>query len=320
MKKHKQNHQGGFAHLLIILIIFIIIVAAGVLAYLRVRQNNQDKTQGQNTSAQTGSTPAKTDNLEWSTMSQGPYLDKVSFVISDSLLQWPSEGEQIAEHASVPDVILKDGTLYVYFVDVSEDGRPEQIGLLRSSDNGNTWSEKQIITIDGVGDKVAVDPAPYLLADGRIRLYYFDISTTRTEGLDNNTIYSALSDDGINFVQEQGARFTHPAIFDPDVIYVDGVWRMYVGTDDQKVLSATSIDGLNFTYEGIALEEASIPNVLYENSTYYLFTGGVEISTSADGITFIKTDDRFDIGGLTADPGVVKLSDGRYLMVYKTKD
>jgi hypothetical protein len=319
MNKHNRNHQGGFAHLIVIFIIITVVIATAVLVFLRVRQN--DTKPGQNTSSQTNPTPAKTDNLQWSTMSQGPYLDRVSFVISDSLTQWPSEGELLAEHASVPDVILKDDTLYVYFVDVSEDGRPEQIGLLRSSDNGNSWSEKQIITIDGVDDKVAVDPAPYLLPDGRIRLYYFDIGTTRTEGLDNNTIYSAVSSDGINFTQEEGSRFTYPAIFDPDVIKVGDTWRMYVGTDNQKVLSATSTDGLSFTYEGIALEAAAIPNVLYENGIYYLFTGGIEISTSTDSLKFTRTGDRFSTSDpITADPGVVKLSDGHYFMVYKTKN
>lgn len=310
MKKHKQD---GFAHLLIILIVFVLVVAIGVFVFFRVRDNS-------NTSSavtKDGKT-AGAEAYNWSTMNQGPYKDKVYFVTSNSLLQWSGTGQQLATHSSVPEVIYKDGVLYVYFVDVSQDGIPEQIGLRKSEDNGATWSDKQFITIQGVGNKIAVDPDPFVLPDGRIRLYYFDIATTKTQGLENNTIYSAISNDGINFTQEEGSRFIYPAIFDPDVTYINGTWRMYVGTDDQKVLSATSIDGLTFSYEGVALNDGAIPNVFYENSTYYLFTGGINISTSTDGKTFTKTSNRFDCGGLTADPGVIKLNNDRYLMVYKT--
>lgn len=68
----------------------------------------------------------------------------------------------------------------------------------------------------------------------------------------------------------------------------------------------------------LALTGGGIPDVVLENGTYYLFTGGIDISTSADGKTFTKTTSRFDSGGLTADPGVVKLPNGEYFMIYKT--
>jgi hypothetical protein len=311
MKQHKQN---GFAHLLIFIVILVVVAAAGAYVFIK---NKQDSGISSTPVPQ----PKQTEEYNWSTMSEGPYKDKVFFTTSNSLEQWPNSGKQLAAHASVPEVILKNGVLYVYFVDVSEDGKPEQIGLLQSYDNGANWGKKQIINIDGVGDKIAVDPDPYLLPDGRIRLYYFDISTTKTESLDKNTIYSAISDDGVNFIQEEGVRFTYPAIFDPDVIYTDGTWRMYVGTDDSKVLLATSDDGLNFSHKGIALNDGVIPNVIYENSKYYMFTGGIELSTSVDGNTFTKVGAVFNSGSnITADPGVAKLDNGQYLMVYKTKD
>lgn len=264
--------------------------------------------------------PGKEMDYNWSEMQQGPYKDMVMYATGTSLTSWTDSEKVIATHASVPDVIYKDSILYVYFVDVSEDGKPEQIGLLKSSDKGATWSVKQIISIAGLAEKVAVDPAPFVMDDGRIRLYYFDISKTRSEGTQNNSIYSAISTDGVNFTEESGVRFTYPDIYDPDVIKVGNIWRMYVGTAGQQVLSATSSDGLNFTYEGVALSGGAIPNVILENNLYYLFTGGIEISTSTDGITFTKTTSRFDSGGLTADPGVAKIGDGEYFMVYKTSD
>lgn len=303
----------------------ILVVMIGLAFYMGAKKNkpSDEAVTAENETLATEdskSKPKDANQYNWSAMTQGPYHDSVSFATGTSLTKWTDSGKVLAEHASVPDVILKEGTLYVYFVDVATDGIAEQLGLIKSSDSGKTWSDKQIVSIKGLGDKVAVDPNPYLLEDGQIRLYYFDISKTKTEGLQNNTIYSAISNDGLNFTQEAGKRFTYPAIFDPSVIKVDGVWRMYVGTDDQKVLSATSTDGMTFSYEGIALSSGAIPKVVYEDGTYYLFTGGIEISTSKDGKTFTKTTNRFDSGKLTADPGVVKLGDGSYFMVYKTKD
>lgn len=305
----------------------LVLVASGVFWFLGSHKN--DKTAGSLTSGideknEIAGTkkgkPADPNQYNWSTMSQGPYHDRVSYATGTSLTKWTDAGKILAEHASVPDAIVNDKIIHLYFVDVTEDGKPEQIGHLSSSDNGVTWGAKTIVTIEGLGNKAAVDPAPFLLDDGRIRLYYFDISTTKTGGTKNNTIYSAISTDGINFVEEAGTRFTYADIYDPDVIKVDGIWRMYVGTASQKVLSATSTDGLSFTYEGVAFSGGSIPNVVYENGTYYLFTGGIEISTSKDGKTFTKTADRFDSGKLTADPGVAKLGENSYFMTYKTDD
>ncbi|MCL5410908.1 MAG: hypothetical protein M1324_03610 [Patescibacteria group bacterium] len=309
------------------ILVIPILVIAGVVWYLGTIKKEAEKTVDTTTANSVGQTKNSNDKknqnqYNWSTMDKGPYRDKVSYATGTSLTSWTNSNKILAEHASVPDAIVKDGIIQIYFVDVSEDGKAERIGHLQSSDNGKSWSDKSIISIKGLGDKVAVDPSPYLLDDGKIRLYYFDISKTMSEGLENNAMYSAISTDGINFTEEEGVRFKYRAIFDPDVIKVGGVWRMYVGTDDQKVLSATSSDGLTFTYEGVALSDGAIPNVVYENNIYYLFTGtgGISISTSKDGKTFTKTSNRFDSGGLTADPGVVKLGENNYFMVYKTAD
>lgn len=320
-----------------VLIIVLVVLALGLGGYLAYdklfSKNSKDSS---STSSDTAKETTKENQTKdqasdfgkkspdpnqnnWSTMKQGPYKDKISYAIGTTLTSWTDSGKTLAEHASVPDVIYKDGKLFVYFTDVSKDSLPEQIGLITSTDQGQTWSAKQNLTIANIGDKTPVDLAPMVLDDGRIRLYYFDISKTMTEGLEKNTIYSAVSTDGINFTQEEGARFTHANIFDPDVIKVGNSWRLYAGSD-QTTLVATSSDGLTFTYEGVAFSQGSVPNVVYENSLYYLFTAGIGISTSSDGKTFTATSNRFDIGKLAADPGVAKIADGKYIMVYKTSD
>ena len=267
------------------------------------------------------------DQYNWSTMDQGPYKDRISYATSSDLLHWKDSDQILAQHASVPDAIYKDGVIYIYFVDVSQDGIPERIGLIKSADKGTTWSEKVNITIQGQGEKVAVDPAPFLLPDGRIRLYFFDIADTRVPGR-SGKIYSALSDNGVDFVIEQGVRLERQeGLFDPDVIWVDGTWFMYVGDGTgQKTVVATSTDGMTFTEKGVAYGEGAIPNVFYNGKQFFLYTGGIDIATSTDGLTFTKTSSRFESSyGLTADPGVIELSSleqltKSYFMVFKTKD
>ena len=258
----------------------------------------------------------------WSTMREGPYRDKVSFATGTDLLNWTDSEQILAEHASVPGAVMKDGTIYVYHVDVEEECYAESLGLIKSEDDGKTWSETERAYIKGLGDKVAVDPAPYLLDDGRIRLFYFDINGSMMPG-DDFKIYSAISEDGVYFEEEEGVRFSNPGTLDPDVIKVGDTWRLYVGNfESNSTISATSTDGLNFVYEGVAYTGGSVPDVFYKDGTYYLYTAGIDISTSEDGTKFTKTNNRFqsNIGMVTADASVVELSDGTYLMMYKTSE
>ena len=263
------------------------------------------------------------ETFNWSTMNEGPYNDVVSFAMSSDLFNWTDSETVLATHASVPGAIYKDGVIYVYFVDVSVDGIAERIGMISSSDNGQTWSEMEYIVVEGVGDKVPVDPAPFLLDNGSIRLYYFDINEERSAiGYEpENKIYSALSSDGVNFVEE-GVCFSKHSVYDPDVIEVGGVYRMYVGDiAGNRVISATSSDGLTFVEEGIAYTGGAVPDVFYKDGLYYLYTAGIDISTSSDGANFTKTSYRFEssINMMTADPSVIELDDGTYMMLYKTK-
>lgn len=258
----------------------------------------------------------------WSTMQAGPYRDKISYATSTDLLNWTDSEQILAEHASVPGAVMKDGTIYTYHVDVEEECYAESLGLIKSEDNGKTWSKTERAYIKGLGDKVAVDPAPYLLDDGRIRLFYFDINIDENPGADFK-IYSAISSDGVYFEEEEGVRFSNPGTLDPDVIRMGDTWRLYTGSmENNSTVSATSSDGLNFEYEGIAYAGGAVPDVFYKDGTYYLFTAGIDISTSEDGVKFTKTNNRFQskISSVTADPSVVELSDGTYLMMYKTSE
>jgi uncharacterized protein YxeA len=316
--------------ILIVTILFLIVILS-----LSGCVDNNEETAGEdeqniieNNNGEDGKTEGNDNKKDgnhysWSTMDQGPYRDQISYATSTDLLNWVDSQIVLAEHASVPGAVYKDEVIYVYFTDVSVDGIAERLGLITSEDNGETWTDKVFVTIEGINDKIPVDPAPFLLDDGRIRLYYFDINEIRQPGFDGaNKIYSIVSSDGVNFTQEDGVRFQRKSIYDPAVIKVDALWRLYVGDmADNRVISAVSDDGLTFTEEGIAFEGGIVPDVFFKNDTYYLYTVGIDISTSYNGSSFAKTPYRFEsqINRLTADPSVIELNDGTYMMLYKTK-
>lgn len=261
----------------------------------------------------------------WSTMNEGPYKDKVSYATSNDLLNWTDSGVTLTEHASVPGAVYREGVIYLYFVDVAQDGIKEQVGVLKSEDQGKTWSDKILADIEGLGNKAAVDPDPFLMDSGQIRLYYFDINADRSPGTQGsaNKIYSAVSNDGINFTEEEGVRFQKTGIYDPDVIKVGDTYRMYVGDmEGNTTYSATSSDGLTFTEEGPAYVGGTIPNVYYDSSQYYLYTGGIDIAFSQDGAKFTKSNYSFrsNIGHTTADPSVIQIADGSYILFFKFQE
>ena len=260
------------------------------------------------------------EDYQWSTMDAGPYRDKITYATSSDLVTWEDSGEILAEHSSVPGAVVKDGVIYVYFVDVSENGVPEKIGLITSSDKGQTWSDEQIAKISGTGQKVPVDPDPVLLDDGRIRLYYFDINVDKTPG-EPFRIYSAVSDDGLNFREEEGVRFEQDGTLDPSVLADDDViWYLYTGDiENNQVYVATSSDGLNFVDPQIAYRDSAVPDIFKHGVDYYLYTAGIEISKSTDPLSFPPAQDIFtsSLGMVTADPSVIEVSEGNYLMFYK---
>ena len=311
------------------IVLFLVVAALISVGCLSVSCGGKDEAKKEPVGEETTEEPeAKKDyqQYNWSTMEGGPYKDKVSYATSNDLLNWTDSGEVLAEHASVPATVYKDGVIFVYFVDVTEDGLPEQLGMIKSADGGSTWSERKILKVKGIGDRIIVDPNPFLLDDGRIRLYYLDFGQKPAPNNPDfkSNICSAISDDGENFTQEDGIRFTSTNVFDPDVIRVGDEWKLYVGNIDMKadvnrVIYAVSSDGLNFKEEGVAFDGGSVPDVFFKDAIYYLYTAGIDISTSKDGRSFSSTGQSFrsQLGVVTADPSVIEPGNGQYMMLFK---
>ncbi len=253
----------------------------------------------------------------------GPYYHEIFFATSTDGETWDVESESFVQHASVPDLILLDqdvgdfeaGTLLSYFVDASNmpAGGNEMIGLVYSTDNGETWSEQEVITIVGSESQTPVDPSIVQLENGNLRLYYFDLGTVRS-GEGEFAMYAAISDDGRTFTVEQAVFTSTTLMTDPEVILFDNTWFMYfvMGT----IAVATSSDGLNFIYIDDT-ELQGIPGAVVVDDGSYLYgcSGGVTRATSSDGLTF-ETEEVVVTEDL-CDPAPVLLDDRSFAMLVK---
>jgi hypothetical protein len=189
------------------------------------------------------------------------------------------------------------------------------------------------------------DPSLVKLDDGRFRMYYKIPTGPGGPGQSVHKAYSAVSADGVNFVDE-GLRLESEGTIDrgwvsvPEVVRTfDGKWRMYdVSARDgivNMVVSAMSEDGLRFEREeGVRLHGIVDPAIVQlDNGQYWMF-GMVGIgsapgtplrmrsATSADGLEFVWDEgDILRSGGAddrngVFDPTVVALGEGRYRMYY----
>ena len=250
------------------------------------------------------------------------FVDQTYYATStDGLTR--SEGILLADKASVPDVMrASDGSLWAYWVDFTYMTAPnmERIGIARSSDNGQSWEMLGNAEFTGLGDIVPVDPDAFVLPDGRIRLYFYDITVRQL----SHPIYSAISTDGINFTLEEGVRIWMDDIYDPDVILLpDGSYRMYLNGGD--IFSASSGDGLEFTAdEGVRVENGSVPgSIVMPNGSIRMYNcaQGISVFESQDGLDFSLLrqgviQDASRSGKIICDPSLAATEQG-FVIVYK---
>jgi len=172
----------------------------------------------------------------------GPWNHRLLVAVSGDGVSWVKTLRVLSDQASVPDVVVdRDGFVRVYYVDFFNGG----IVVAVSRDLAG-WA---YVGVKGL-NAGWVDPSVVVLSDGRFRLY---ASYMPPEGRQNKVV-SAVSEDGVHFTVEPGVRFEWDGVVtDPDVIYADGVWVMYVEVRDEKrqrILMLTSEDGLNFKLKG----------------------------------------------------------------------
>lgn len=175
------------------------------------------------------------------------------------------------------------GGYFLFFKkSTKEEVQKSETTTAKTQGEAEEWEKGQVVVPGKYADADVVE-----LPDGRLRMYF--ALEPEAPGFEAQ-VYSAVSPDGITWTKEDGERMKGATF--PSVLKLpDGTWRMYfqgavLGSPPASaILSATSKDGLNWTKEE-----------------------GVRIKRSAQGT--------YDTENV-ADPSVVRLSDGTYLMVYR---
>lgn len=234
------------------------------------------------------------------------------------------------------------------------------VSRLTSTDGGKSWSSPAWVTFDftkrpETGGR-PVDPSIVQLEDGRLRMFYYWMEPptreqqprepgelpTKLPGRDpgrpeqpkpdnpapppparphRHVIYSALSEDGILFKAEEGARFADDDITDPEIVKAGDQWLMFLSRG-QETLLARSGDGLRFDRDrDFVLRGGGVPGAVV------LADGRVRVyQSSRDGIISVvfdpksgmfKSDEGIRIKGPCADPAVFPSESGGYVMVLK---
>lgn len=252
-------------------------------------------------------------------------------------LNFVQDSKLILDKASVPDSVkTSDGKIYVYAVDGA--GRSISGAMVAiSSDNGTNWKQGSVQIEGGDEGMSAADPQAILQDDGTIRLFYLTATglPDKKDGIivDSSAnsqatymIKSAISQDGINFIEEAGNRYQSIGVMitDPDVIKISNKWYMYLSVDQESV-ATISDDGNTFNYIQSIRKVGSVSKTVpIDNGQFrqYFCRDGIFSATSSDGLNW--TDDpgiRITQNSSTetiCDPSPIKINN-EWLMFYKVE-
>lgn len=255
----------------------------------------------------------------------GPWNSGLYIATSEDGLTFTDE-KLFLEHAGVANLIMtSDGTLiatFQYFSFLNED-MFNIIAYTLSSDSGKTWSSVKPVKVNDIGEgetKNGCDPTLVELPNGQLRLYF----THHQHGEEYPQLFSAIGDSiDSDFLCEGQQLSTEEIILDPAVVYFDGMWHHYTvkhgqsfesdPDSDKTSVHSISEDGLDFELvDDITLDMQFLGDVI-EDDGGLRFYNGRQSAFSTDGYNW-TLDDGERVNG--ADPGIVKLEDGSYIMIY----
>ena len=202
----------------------------------------------------------------------------------------------------------------------------DRVAVKFSYDNGNTWTAPSPIVVTGLPANYQrpFDPTITVTSDKKIRIYYSSSDGMTPGGLNAvvNT-YSAISNDGVNYVFEPNARFDHPTnrVIDPAVTFFNGLWHYLspIGAPQDGTYHCTSADGLLFAQQANYVSDNThnwTGNFVVANLNELRFYGcgpTIWYTSSSDGIAWSAYTNTNLVGG---DPGIVKLSNNSYIIIY----
>lgn len=230
------------------------------------------------------------------------------------------------ERAGVPSLARgADGRLFAVFqwFPLSDREAFDQVALMCSSDAGRTWSRPETIRVAGQPANLyrVFDPTLVVLPEGSFRLYYSAERTSAQVPRGNRAIFSAISDDALNYRFEPGQRFgfEDTETYDCAVAGLGGYWHLFCPVSGASGWGyhALSADGLQFAPQPRVFMPSGrewLGNALTSGIALTFFgsggPGGAWAGTSPDGYTWTLAPSATGLGG---DPAVVPLGDGRFL-------
>jgi hypothetical protein len=232
-----------------------------------------------------------------------------------------------AERGGVPTLAkMKDGRFFAAFqwFPLDQQEAFDRIAVKMSADGGESWSEPQPITIEGMPRRLhrSFDPTLVALADGSLRLYFTSERGDERSFRGNRAIFSAISDDGVTYLYEPGQRFGLPdeEAYDSAVAQLSGIWHLYCPRMETGGLGfhAVSPDGKNFMRVDDVIILGSrqwLGSVLAAGEQLHFYgtgQGGGWRASSFDGAIW-QLDLSVNFQG--ADPAAVVLEDDRILLI-----
>lgn len=257
----------------------------------------------------------------------GPWSTRLMLATSKDGLTFTRTNTVISDQAGVPNVMLdKEGRARIYYIDFGNNN----IIAVAIQKSANEWVLRKVSLAGLPKGSDPVDPTVVLLSDGKYRLYYMQAEIGKKP-----TIYSAISNDGVNFTKEDGERYNPSDVYDPIVLQTKDSWLLWTGPDGKH--SAKSKDGLKFDDTGEFKVDGktfhtwatvSIPDKGYRLYGQLIGPGstpGITSAFSTDGVKWvIEPGTRLPVQGAdpkleksaTPDHGIVLLKDSTYLMAY----
>ncbi|GEM_PF-1565472 len=266
----------------------------------------------------------------------GPAAQKVYYSLSSNGLNLSSE-TPIINSTSVPDAIrFPDGTIRIYGIsgdsyrvmkllveDLTEPinynafddamcpvGVPAELAVFRSS-NGINFTQ-EILKITNLSfDFGYADPSAMILPNGTVRIFFMGAnkslnwSSADPASAPLHHIFSAVSNNGVNFTLEPGFRMTGSQYTDPDIIKIGEQYKLHWNGGRL----ATSTDGMNFTEQagGLGFYVFCVDVATWPTGGYRMYFNGNETYVSngqnvtpSDLITSFSTDG----ANWTRDPGM----------------
>jgi hypothetical protein len=258
----------------------------------------------------------------------GPWNNALKIAVSADGVNFNSEAI-FQDSAGVPSVIKwKSDTLacvFQWFRAPINSLTWDRVAVKFSYNNGLTWTEPVPIVVNGIPSNYQrpFDPTLTVLQNNKLRIYYSS-SDGLPKGLDTaiNT-YSAISDNGIDYTFESGARYDNnqTKVIDPAVIYFNNEWHYIspAGAPQDGAYHCTSSNGLDFTEKAKITSDNThnwTGNYMLESSSELRFYGSgpnIWFNNSSDGFVWNNYTNTNVKGG---DPSVVKLAENQYLMIF----